>query len=79
MNKNEVAKNLKNASDNYVKEMLLAVRNAFENDAGLSDAQKVKFQQFDQNGVYYGTDIYSDWTEWRAMLNDEADRRGLDI
>lgn len=79
MNKNDIAENLKNVSDNHIKEMLSAVRNAFENDAGLSDAEKVKFQQFDQEGVYYGTDIYSDWTEWRGMLNHEADRRGLEI
>jgi hypothetical protein len=77
--KSNVADRLTESSDNYIKDMLNAVENAFKHDAGLSEEQKVQFQQFQQDGVYYGTDIFSDWTEWREMLKREAERRGLSI
>ena len=78
-NKIEVVERLSKVSDNYIKDMLQATVKAFKNDESLSEEQKVQFQQFDQDGVYYGTDIYSDWSEWREMLQYEAVRRNLVI
>ncbi|MBU2889923.1 hypothetical protein [Celeribacter halophilus] len=78
-NKSEVADRLSKVSDNYIKDMLHATETAFEHDESLSEDQKVRFQQFDQDGVYYGTDIYSDWSQWREMLQHEAVRRNLVI
>ncbi len=78
-NKPEIADRLSKTSDNYIRDTLTAVEDAFEHDAELSDEQKVMFEQSNQDGVYYGTDIYSDWSEWREMLKHEAKRRGIEV
>ena len=70
---------LAKVSDNYLKECYGAVQNAYKHDAALTDDQKRQFEQFQQDGVYYGTDIYSDWAEWKEMLNSEIERRNLDV
>jgi hypothetical protein len=77
MNKDEVANRLRKASDTYIKKMIAAVSAAYQHDSRLSDQQKERFQQFGQDGVYFGTDVFSDWTEWSEMLKQEADRRGM--
>ena len=77
LNKSEVACKLSEASDGYILEMRQAVEKAFKHDASLTDELKATFQQFNQDGLYYGTDIYTDWVEWRAMLRQEAAHRGL--
>jgi hypothetical protein len=78
-NKISVEDRLSKVSNNYIKDMLVSVRKAFEHDAELTEEQKVQFQYYDQDGAYYGTDVYSDWKEWREMLEYEAERRGLGI
>lgn len=68
---------LAKVSDDYIKNCFLAVKNAFAHDSELTDAQKRQFEQFGQDGVYFGTDIYSDWNEWEEMLRKEIERRNL--
>ena len=75
----QVEEMLAKVSDNYIKNCFEAVNNAFKHDAELTEEQKKKFEQFGQDGVYYGTDIYSDWTEWQEMLRSEIERRNLKV
>lgn len=77
--KAEVAERLIKASDNYIRDVLNATKNAFSHDKSLSDEQKHLFEQGLQDRVYYGTDIYTDWAEWRELLTAEAQRRGLKV
>lgn len=77
--KTEVAERLKNVSDSYILNLLTATEKAFAHDKSLSDEQKHLFEQGLEDGVYYGTDIYSDWVEWRDLLATEALRRGLEV
>ena len=79
MGKNETAENLTKVSDNYVKEMYAAVKKAFEHDSELTEEEKQRFQNFHNDGVYYGTDIFSDWSEWKDMLEFEVQRRELKV
>ena len=75
--KTDTAEKLAKVSDNYIKEMYLSVKRAFEHDSELTDEEKQRFQGFQNDGVYYGTDIFSDWTEWKGMLEFEVQRRKL--
>lgn len=77
--KKQAEDRLSEVSDNYIRLCYQALKDAFKHDAGLTDEQKRQFQQFGQDGVYYGTDIFSDWTEWEKMLRREIERRGLDV
>ncbi len=77
--KKRVEEMLAKVSDNYIAECYRAVEKAFKHDASLSGDQKSLFQQFEQDGVYYGTDIYSDWAEWKDMLQREIESRNLGI
>ena len=75
----QVEEILEKVSDDYIKKCFSAVQNAFEHDSALTDAQKKQFEQFGQDGVYFGTDIYSDWKEWEEMLRKEIKRRNLKL
>jgi|LULU01.1.fsa_nt_gb hypothetical protein len=77
--KAEVAERLTKVSDNYIRDVLKATNEAFAHDESLSGEQKRLFDQGLQDGVYYGTDIYADWAEWRELLTAEAQRRGLKV
>lgn len=77
--KTETAERLAKASDNYIKEMYRSVKKAFENDSELTKEEKQRFQIYHDEGVYYGTDIFSDWTEWKGMLEFEVQRRKLKV
>ena len=75
----QVEEMLAKVSDNYIRNCYKAVKNAFEHDVELTEDQKIEFEQFGQDGAYYGTDIYSDWTEWEIMLRHEVERRNLNV
>ena len=75
----KIEEKLRKVSNNYVKNCYQALQKAFQHDAALTDGQKRQFEQFKQDGVYYGTDIYSDWSEWEKMLRSEIERRNLDV
>lgn len=77
--KAEVEERLTKVSDSYIRDVLKATNRAFAHDEGLTDEQKRLFEQGLQEGVYYGTDIYSDWAEWRELLTAEAQNRGLKV
>ena len=77
--KAEVAERLTKVSDNYIRDVLTATNKAFANDDSLSEEEKRLFEQGLADGVYYGTDIYTDWVEWRVLLTAEAQRRGLKV
>lgn len=77
--RNEVAERFTKVPDNYIREALKATNQTFAYYAGLSDEQKRLLDQGIHDGVYCGTDIHSDWTEWRKPLTAEASRRGLKV
>jgi hypothetical protein len=79
MNSIDKIKNrLTNLSDGAIKDLYASVEKAFEHDASLSQEEKEMFQQFGQDGVYYGTEEFPDWPIWRDALKQELTHRRLE-
>lgn len=70
---------LTKVSEKYLKDCYRTVQNAFKHDAALTDDQKRQFERFQQDGIYYGTDIFSDWAEWKEILRSEIERRNFNV